>query len=53
MLNDSNSDFWINDIDKNWSGAIPATIFKYEDIYIFKEGKMTKEEIIQTINNLK
>ena len=26
LLNDDNENFWIPEIDKNWSGAIPATL---------------------------
>lgn len=26
VLDDDNEQFWINDIDKDWSGALPATI---------------------------
>ncbi|MGY0426564.1 MAG: TlpA disulfide reductase family protein, partial [Polaribacter sp.] len=26
LLDDANEDFWIKAIDKNWSGAIPATL---------------------------
>lgn len=53
LLSDSNSDFWINDIDNNWSGAIPSTFFKYKDKTLFIEGKMKKEEIVEIINKLK
>jgi len=53
-LNDSNEDFWINAIDKNWSGAIPATLIYnktkrkfYEQSFDFK----TLEKEIQFFMN--
>jgi hypothetical protein len=26
VLEDSRSNYWINDIDKSWTGSIPATL---------------------------
>ncbi len=44
LLNDSNVDFWINQVSKDWTGAIPATIIRrkkeshfYEKSFEFNE----------------
>lgn len=42
---------WIPAVDKNWSGAIPATIFYRNGKKLeFKESVMSKKELEQTIN---
>jgi hypothetical protein len=40
LLDEPNGNNWINDIDKNWSGAIPATL-------IVKKGK--KKHFIEAV----
>jgi len=51
LLNDPNSNYWINEINKDWSGAIPATIVYIKKDYTFKEGSLTYEELIQIIKD--
>ncbi len=42
---------WIPAIDKDWSGAIPATVFYRNGKKLdFKENKLSKNELIKTIN---
>jgi len=42
---------WIPAVDKQWSGAIPATVFYRNGKKLeFKEGKMEKRELVQIIN---
>lgn len=42
---------WIPAIDKNWSGAIPATVFYRNGKKVeFIENKMQKNELVQIIN---
>ncbi len=49
LLNDPNSNFWINDINKEWSGAIPATIIYSKTDKTFFEGQVSYEELTETI----
>ena len=32
LLDDANEDFWIKDIDSNWSGALPATLIYNKNV---------------------
>ncbi|MCW3786723.1 TlpA family protein disulfide reductase [Plebeiibacterium sediminum] len=49
LLNDPNSNFWINDINKEWSGAIPATIIYRKNQRSFFEGQVSYEELTENI----
>ncbi len=49
LLNDPNSNFWINDINKEWSGAIPATIIYTKTDKSFFEGQVSYEELTEAI----
>jgi thiol-disulfide isomerase/thioredoxin len=41
---------WIPDIDKSWSGAIPATVFYRNGKKLeFRESKMEKNDLVQMI----
>lgn len=44
-LNDTNQNRWISAIDKNWSGALPATIIYKGDKRQFYERSFTEEEL--------
>lgn len=50
VLSDPNSNVWINEINKSWSGAIPATIIYNKDFYFFHEGSMTKNDLEEILN---
>jgi thiol-disulfide isomerase/thioredoxin len=53
LLDDIDYNSWINRIDKNWSGAIPATLFitaggeRY-----FHEGQLSESELDDVISNM-
>jgi len=49
LLNDPNSNYWINDINKEWSGAIPATIIYNKNDKTFFEGQVSYEELTEAI----
>jgi thiol-disulfide isomerase/thioredoxin len=52
MLHDPDADRWISQVDANWSGAIPATLFIGHDKRIFHEKVLSKDELIQIIHSL-
>lgn len=55
-LDDANENFWINDIDTEWSGAIPATIIYTQEERKFYEQSFTLEQLnseIESFSNLK
>ena len=45
LLDDANEDFWIKDIDENWSGAIPATIIYHKNKRKFYEQSFDYETL--------
>ena len=47
LLNDvKNMNKWIKEVNLNWSGAIPATVFyKNGKQLYFKEGQLSKTEL--------
>lgn len=54
FMDESNPNDWINTIDKNWSGAIPATLIicgKKKFTY-FEEGETTFEKLSNIIKPL-
>ncbi|QTE22803.1 TlpA disulfide reductase family protein [Polaribacter cellanae] len=54
LLDDINEDVWIKAIDKNWSGAIPATLIYNKDKRMFYEQSFeyeTLEKEVQTFLN--
>lgn len=57
LLDETDYDSWINRIDKDWTGSIPATIFinNRKGIYKFHEGefdcKSLNEEISKLLNH--
>jgi thiol-disulfide isomerase/thioredoxin len=54
LLNAGDPNKWIDEIDKSWDGAIPATVFyKSGKKIFFREGDMTQEQLndkIKTYN---
>ncbi|WP_414734302.1 TlpA family protein disulfide reductase, partial [Cecembia rubra] len=54
LLNDVDYNQWIDKVDPEWSGAIPATLFvKPNGVRSFYEGEMTYEELKTMISQLK
>ena len=52
-LNDTDPNKWINKIDSNWTGAIPATlIYNNGKKVFFREGEITYDELKSEINKL-
>ncbi len=51
LLNDPNSNEWIDKVNPEWSGAIPATIVYKKNDLSFIEGSMSYEELTKTINS--
>ena len=53
LLNAGNPNIWIDKIDSSWSGAIPATLFRYQDTRRFEERSYeTTDDIVQHIRSL-
>lgn len=53
VLDDPDANTWINQIDEEWSGAIPATIIYNSKERKFFERSFTFDELIEIINDLK
>jgi thiol-disulfide isomerase/thioredoxin len=52
LLNESNPNNWIDKVDSEWSGVIPATVmYKGGEKVFFKEGDFTQVEIDEAITN--
>lgn len=51
LLSDPNSNIWINKVNTDWTGSIPATIIYNKDFYYFKEGSMSYVELEELISN--
>lgn len=49
VLSDPDANTWINKVNPEWTGSIPATIIYNRDFYFFLEGSMNYEEINQII----
>ncbi len=45
LLNDPNSNKWINLVDESWTGGIPATIVYKKNNRKFHEGQLSYEEL--------
>ena len=46
LLDDDNENFWINEINTTWSGALPATLIYTQNRRGFYEQSFTKEELL-------
>lgn len=54
LLDDVDYNKWIDKVDPDWSGAIPATLFiKPNGVRSFYEGEITYEELKSMISQLK
>jgi thiol-disulfide isomerase/thioredoxin len=53
LLNEPDQQKYIERIDKNWSGAIPATLFVEKKVRRFYEKEFTEQELKKTLLNLK
>lgn len=50
-LDDANEQFWIADIDEDWSGALPATLIYSKDKRKFLAKSVTQEELENEIKS--
>ncbi|MFN3908314.1 MAG: TlpA family protein disulfide reductase [Flavobacterium sp.] len=50
-LNDPDANAWIEKVDANWSGSIPATLVFTKDKRTFFEQSFTKEQLQNIIDN--
>jgi thiol-disulfide isomerase/thioredoxin len=50
-LNDPDANAWIEKVDTNWSGSIPATLVFTKDKRSFFEQSFTKEQLKNIIDN--
>lgn len=53
VLSDPDANVWIDKIDKNWGGTIPATLFVYKGQKTFHEGQLTYDELYQTVDTIR
>ncbi|MBC7451565.1 MAG: redoxin domain-containing protein [Cytophagales bacterium] len=50
VLDQTDSNIWINKLSKEWSGSIPATVFTLQSKQLlFHEGKYSHEELVKYI----
>jgi thiol-disulfide isomerase/thioredoxin len=49
LLNDNKQHQWIDKVDKKWSGAIPVTLIYNKDLYFFREGEISFDELNEII----
>lgn len=49
LLNDPNENQWIPKIDKNWSGALPATLIYNKGEKTFYEGSFSRETLFTEV----
>lgn len=52
LTTDDNANEWIPKVDKEWSGAIPATVFYMGNKKQFHEGKITEKQLNQYIEKM-
>ncbi|MFM7080068.1 MAG: TlpA family protein disulfide reductase [Bacteroidota bacterium] len=55
LLDEPDYDLWINKVDPNWTGAIPATLLvnRSTGMKIFHEGEVTCDELNGMIHKIK
>jgi thiol-disulfide isomerase/thioredoxin len=52
LLNDPNSNAWINKVDPTWSGSLPATLIYNGQSRLFFEKELTYDSLIEAINKI-
>ena len=50
LLSDPDSNSWISKVDKNWTGAIPATLIYNKSERSFYEKELTYNELDSLLN---
>tara|TARA_A100001011_G_scaffold189248_1_gene197737 strand:- start:606 stop:1070 length:465 start_codon:yes stop_codon:yes gene_type:complete len=51
LLDDADENYWINNINPNWSGAIPVTIVYNNDKRDFYERSFTQNELLNLVES--
>jgi thiol-disulfide isomerase/thioredoxin len=51
LLDDADENYWINDINANWSGAIPATLIYNSQKRDFYERSFTKNKLLNLVES--
>ncbi len=51
LLSDPKVNVWIDKVNKDWVGSIPATVIYNKDFYFFREGMLSFEELDEIITN--
>jgi thiol-disulfide isomerase/thioredoxin len=51
LLDEADENYWINDINANWSGAIPATLIYNSQKRDFYERSFTKNELLNLVES--
>jgi thiol-disulfide isomerase/thioredoxin len=52
LLNDPNSNEWIDKVDPAWSGSLPATLIYKGQSRLFFEEELTYDSLTETINKI-
>ena len=52
LLNDPDSNSWIDKVNKSWSGSIPATLVYNKNKRIFNEGSLTYSKLDSIVNQI-
>ncbi len=52
LMTDLKYNEWIDQVDPSWSGAIPATLIFRNDRRIFLEKELTREELLENVNQI-
>jgi hypothetical protein len=52
LLNDPNSNAWINKVDNTWSGSLPATLIYKGQSRLFFEEELNYDSLIESINKI-
>ncbi|BAX78573.1 TlpA disulfide reductase family protein [Labilibaculum antarcticum] len=52
LLDDPDADSWIGKVDKNWDGALPATVIYKKDIREVFTRQISYDELAKSIDNL-
>jgi thiol-disulfide isomerase/thioredoxin len=52
LLNDPNSNAWIDKVDPSWTGSLPATLVYNRQSRLFFEQELNYEKLIETIQKI-
>ena len=52
LLDERNPNEWIDKINANWSGAIPATVVYHQKQQVFHEGELDLSQLLQLVSSI-